>query len=711
MVDTAGCLLTRQQTINVIPGFTIDSITQSDTNICVGGTTSFGVALTPPGGHTYSWTPAGIMNNPTIANPIATFNSTGTTAITVTIDAGIIGCEQTDTLTVNVGDIPAISITTPDTLLDCSPSLPLDVDLGAATVPNAYVFEWNFGATLNDSTLQNPDATPNGAITNYIVTVTDTIGGCFDRDTIEVRSCCITPSISFTDVTCNGLGNGKIFASATALNSSITIEFFDSTSTFLLQTSSGTLSDSLVNVNPGTYVVVITDTIGCSFTDTVTISEPNAIFITGTSNDTTICINGTALLSATSTGGIAPINLIWSNGFIGNSQNVNALIDSTVYNVYAQDSNGCISASSIIVVNLHPPIVVDSLIPDERTICPNTATSLTAYAIGGSGSYTYNWLDGNNVSLGTTTVPFFTVAPTFDGETFTVVVTDTCSTPAGSLSVQVFWPPTVFPDYTITASEGCENTGGVTTFITNTTPNLNSLDIILWDFGNGTISETPVANFGPWSWNDAGSYPINLKVTDQFGCSYDTTISTIIVHDSPIADFSWSPNPTNYLNSEITFNNLSTDNAFNNWIFTTVGQSTSSDVDPVFQFPSNAPGTYNVTLTVTNSPGGCQDVSQQFVVIDDVFLFYVPNAFTPNGDNVNDVFKAEGEGIDMDNYKMSIFNRWGTKIFETNDMKKGWDGTYKGEIVPTGSYVWQIRSKEKFGNVNHKETGKFKILR
>jgi gliding motility-associated-like protein len=93
------------------------------------------------------------------------------------------------------------------------------------------------------------------------------------------------------------------------------------------------------------------------------------------------------------------------------------------------------------------------------------------------------------------------------------------------------------------------------------------------------------------------------------------------------------------------------------------------------------------TLIVQNSYG-CSDTTQRLVVIDPNYVIYVPNAFTPNGDGLNDIFQAKGFYITK--FDMQIFDRWGEQIFTSNDINKGWDGTIKGKIIENSVYVWKV---------------------
>ena len=108
-------------------------------------------------------------------------------------------------------------------------------------------------------------------------------------------------------------------------------------------------------------------------------------------------------------------------------------------------------------------------------------------------------------------------------------------------------------------------------------------------------------------------------------------------------------------------------------------------------------GSYAVQLLVV-SKFGCKDSTIKIIRIDEDIVLYVPNAFSPNGDGVNDVFHAVGSGIK--DFKMYIYDRWGTQVFFSDNIYKGWDGRYqsKGEtIAQEDVYVWKIDCKSTRG--------------
>ena len=125
-----------------------------------------------------------------------------------------------------------------------------------------------------------------------------------------------------------------------------------------------------------------------------------------------------------------------------------------------------------------------------------------------------------------------------------------------------------------------------------------------------------------------------------------------------------------------------------NWSFGDANNSSGTGAATSFNY-GNA-GTYEVSLVVTSNYG-CMDSTTKTVIVDDEYMVYVPNAFSPNYDGVNDMFSAKGEGIN--DFKMYIFDRWGNQVFFTDDIDKGWDGTMRsggGEVLQEDLYIWKI---------------------
>ena len=108
------------------------------------------------------------------------------------------------------------------------------------------------------------------------------------------------------------------------------------------------------------------------------------------------------------------------------------------------------------------------------------------------------------------------------------------------------------------------------------------------------------------------------------------------------------------------------------------------------------PNRYNVQLIAYNNYNMCSDTVYQTVQVDDVIIFYVPNAFTPDGDDNNNIWQPQfHSGYDPYDYHCMVFNRWGEVVWESFDASAGWNGYYGGNgLVQDGTYVWKIDFKE-----------------
>jgi gliding motility-associated-like protein len=105
--------------------------------------------------------------------------------------------------------------------------------------------------------------------------------------------------------------------------------------------------------------------------------------------------------------------------------------------------------------------------------------------------------------------------------------------------------------------------------------------------------------------------------------------------------------------------------------------------------------------------GGCKDDTIKYIYIDGIYAIFVPNAFSPNGDGINDEFFPKGVGIDPDNFTFYIFDRWGEIIWQGNNLDERWDGTARAkggtEVVQEGVYVWKIITQKTTAGKNKKE--------
>lgn len=131
--------------------------------------------------------------------------------------------------------------------------------------------------------------------------------------------------------------------------------------------------------------------------------------------------------------------------------------------------------------------------------------------------------------------------------------------------------------------------------------------------------------------------------------------------------------------------------------------------NPVFAYPEA--NCYEVTLAVT-SIDGCVDTTSEQICIDPDVAIYVPNAFTPNVDNINEIFIPVCVGIDPEKYEFWVFDRWGNQIFYSDDINKGWDGKVQGasDVCQIDTYVWKVKAIDVLGH-KHNLIGHVNLIR
>jgi gliding motility-associated-like protein len=232
----------------------------------------------------------------------------------------------------------------------------------------------------------------------------------------------------------------------------------------------------------------------------------------------------------------------------------------------------------------------------------------------------------------------------------------------------------------------------------------------VWTLSNGVIfnnQNTPNYCFNNDSVFSPNVYSVNLTVTSDSGCVSSVSKNNhITVYPLPVAEFSVSPTVTTITDPVITFTNTSIGGNFWSWQF--------GDTDTSTQF-SPAPHTYATTGTYTveletSTLYGCINTVYHQVIIDPDFMFYIPNAFTPNDDGINDVFI--GTGTFVTSIEMLIFDRWGTLVYRTDDPNKPWNGTINNgnEIAKNDVYVYSIKVVD-FKNNTHKYKGTVTLVR
>gem|GEM_PF-4502692 len=273
-----------------------------------------------------------------------------------------------------------------------------------------------------------------------------------------------------------------------------------------------------------------------------------------------------------------------------------------------------------------------------------------------------------------------------------------------SIVNQIIISPTPSAVFSYSDSLGCDVLD-----VTYTAVSSNPTWDYFWDFGNGETLQQ--ASSVGYQFDLEGCYDVSLTVTNNNGCTATQLYTDIAcVYDSPIASFSTDQYVLNEIDPLVSFyNNSINANSFE-WEF---GDGTNSFAEnPTHSYPEDA-ASYLVTLVAYNEISCTDSATITIVILKDVGL-YVPNSFTPDGDEYNHTFyPVLTEGFKKDSYHMSIFDRWGELVFESYDPSFGWNGTYgkNGIQCQIGTYTWVIEVIELQSAVNRKYSGHLNLIR
>jgi gliding motility-associated-like protein len=288
---------------------------------------------------------------------------------------------------------------------------------------------------------------------------------------------------------------------------------------------------------------------------------------------------------------------------------------------------------------------------------------------------------------------------------YQVTISDGCSTPA-TANVTVNVNPTPKGSFQADIRQGC-----VPLKIKLTAASNGTNDAYLWNVGVGPSGSGQSYEV---TYNTAGTYSVALQITSSQGCRVDSVaVNYITVHDYPYANFHADKYDVDLLDPVVQFVNTSQNAATYLWDFGTgtAPTHTTTTANPSFEYSS--PGTYTVFLEATNA-FGCKDYTTLNIKVNPEFYIWVPNAFSPNDDGINDVFQPKGFGIIEGRYSLQIFDRWGELIWSTTDFPTGWDGhVKKGNLdnsVKADVYIYKIVTTDMKGKI-HEKTGHVSLLR
>ncbi len=380
-----------------------------------------------------------------------------------------------------------------------------------------------------------------------------------------------------------------------------------------------------------------------------------------------VCEGQPVTLTANASGGVGPYVYNWSTG--ETTQSISFIpTSSQTYSVTITDD--CLrqsaSATKTVTIPVYPPLTL-STTSDIFEICPYVTRDLVATPSGGSGGYSYVWTNENSSEIGIDSL--ITITPS-ETTFYTILVTDFCGdTISKRINYSISSPPLILT---------------------------MSPDALICPLDSATVFVTASGGYGQYyyNWIQTGATTPSITVNPEFTTTYTVSVSdecqtfkvegkvTVNVIE-PVANFAISSH-TLFEDLPITFQNLTTGGLTYQWTF---GDGNSS----ILVHPNNTytdPGTYYITLIATNEIG-CKDTITKPITIQEEYWIYVPNSFTPDGDQFNNTFGAKT--VNIKELEVLIYNRWGQLVFESDEVRFRWDGTYNGFPVQDGTYTYKIQ--------------------
>lgn len=424
----------------------------------------------------------------------------------------------------------------------------------------------------------------------------------------------------------------------------------------------------------------------CFSTDEVVVTLDQSIN-PGTDTSIDYCINGAAINMFDELQGNPTPGGVWTNpaGAVV-TEIFTPGTDNPGDYTYSLDNGTCVVFATMTMNASTVPVLT---IPNDTSICWAGTLNFDLYNItGGVAPYSYEWTyNGTPVSAAQT----LDYDPIESGDACLEVI-DQC----GVSSQECFFATVEDPldvVFIVDTTAGC----WPISFNFSTAVDPTSFATAAWEMGDGNVVSN-VSNFS-YFYEEPGIYDVSLLMVTPLGCTYSHSESNYIsVFSRPVAEFYGQPQPTDVSDTEIHFHDLSSGQIVEyNWTFEPTNVlGTSIEQNPIFEFPSDQGGVYNVQLAVVDN-NGCDDVYTATITINDIFQYYIPNSFTPNGDGINDVWKMYGADIDETRFKLQVFNRWGDVVFETTDPEVFWTGNHQfGEYyIGDGIYQWRARVASK----------------
>ena len=631
-----------------------------DTTTCVGSPLQLQATFPngpPVGPYTVQWSPASSLNNSTILNPIATPANDVSYVVTVNSQVGSLSCGSKDT--VNVAVLQGFNINNHDTSICAGSSVQI-----TGTGDTRYTYNWTPTTNLTSTNTINTTSTPT-ATTTY--TLTGSYPGCIDSTkSIKITVEPIPVVFAGNDTTlCPGdtlyMGNASV-----------------SPSTFMGYTYSWTPASAfdLPNVlHPHLFVpdtvaaaLTVTTPAGCTSNDTIHVGVLQGFHINN--HDTSICSGNSVQITGTGdsryTYSWTPTNALSST----NTINTTSTTQSTITYTLAARYPTCPDTVQTIKITVEPQPVVyagpDTLLCFGDTLRLSLATVTPSNFSG----YTYSWTPATSFDDASLLNPNFIASDT-------LTATLTVKTPIGCTGIDSFHVIVIPPHFLVLSDDTaiCPHD--------SITLHASGASTYVWT-PNTAINSTTGASVIVQPLN---SIAYTIYATEGHGCIDSGTVQ-VKVNPAALVTL---PDSVRIYPGDTYQMDPQGNCLYFNW-FPPLGLSNNLISNPIAQPPVDT--RYYVTAATEE---GCKTRDSIDVFVNDDSNIDVPNAFSPGNGSNGYIHPVHNGNAQLRYFR--IFNRWGEKVFESNDIDAGWDGTINGTPQPMGVYVYEVQAVTPTGRV------------
>ncbi|PZF73214.1 hypothetical protein DN068_10110 [Taibaiella soli] len=487
---------------------------------------------------------------------------------------------------------------------------------------------------------------------SYTVHVKDA-NGCIHDSTVQLNQPTpIVPSVVVTQPLCNGGANGSINIAATGGTP---------TYTYALGTGSYGATNNFTGLTAGTYTLHVKDAANCIHDTSVIVGQPTPLAFTALAISNNLC-NGdaTGQVTVTATGATPPYSYAADgNAFQSSGVLTNMLAGTHI--IHIKDNNGCTKDSTVTITQPDPVFISAILKMPTCEGYPDGAISVAG--VGGTAPYQY--------AIGTGSFGNSGYFPGLVEGTYVMHIKDAHSCTHDTSVTLVGYPHIIYDDV-IVKGVSCfgDKDGSITFNMGGGNPPFTFEVIGITIPANGNVFENL----------KTGTY--NIEITDSKGCKKDTSI-LVPTPDLLVLTPQITPNDCQGLDDGGgVFANVTGGTPPYSYLWSTNPVSTTASISGM---PN---GSYVIKVHDVNN---CQDTAVAVVAYDDCCKPFIPDAFTPNGDDHNDVFRVVFKG-DMTLEEFSVYNRYGQRLFYTTNMKEGWDGTYNGVKQDLDVYYYLVRA-------------------